>query len=293
MKGLIIENITNKYTIKTKTGNFTCDARGKFKKDDITPVVGDIVEFEILDEDSKTGIIEKVMDRKNYIKRPKLSNITQLVFVVSSKMPKPDLLMLDKQLAFAEYMNLKSIIVANKIDLDNNKSANEIKKVYESIGYKVIETNAKENIGIEELKNELKNNISAFSGNSGVGKSTLLNDIFEEEITQEGVVSSKNKRGKNTTTYIRLYELEENTFIADTPGFSTFDIYEIPSNEICRYFKEFDSYIQNCEFIGCSHIKERKCGIKEAVEEGKINRDRYERFIKIYDEIKDKEEHRW
>lgn len=293
MKGLIIENITNKYTIKTEADKFICDARGKFKKDEITPVVGDFVEFEILDKDNKTGIIEKIIERKNYIKRPKLSNITQLVFVISSKMPKPDLLMLDKQLVFAEYMNLKSIIVANKIDLDNNKSANEIKEVYGSIGYKVIETNAKENIGIEELKKELKNNISAFSGNSGVGKSTLLNDLFGEKMTQEGLISSKNKRGKNTTTYIRLYELEETTYIADTPGFSTFDIYEIPSNEICKYFKEFNSYIQKCEFIGCNHIKERKCGIKEAVEEGKINKDRYERFIKIYNEIKDKEEHKW
>lgn len=293
MKGLIIENITNKYTIKTDIDKFICDARGKFKKDDIVPVVGDWVEFEIIDTDKKTGVIEKILERKNYIKRPKLSNITQLVFVVSSKMPKPDLLMLDKQLAFAEYMNIKPIIVANKIDLDDKKSANEIKDVYGKIGYKVIETNAKENIGVDELKNELKNNISAFSGNSGVGKSTLLNDIFGEEITEEGVVSSKNKRGKNTTTYIRLYELEENTYIADTPGFSTFDIYEIPANDICKYFREFNLYMHDCEFIGCNHIKERKCGIKEAVEEGKINRDRYERFIKIYEEVKDKEDHKW
>lgn len=293
MKGLIIENITNKYTIKTDLDEFICDARGKFKKDEITPVVGDRVEFDIIDENKKTGVIESILERKNYIKRPKLSNLTQLVFVVSSKMPKPDLLMLDKQLAFAEYMNLKSIIVANKIDLDNRKFANEIKDVYVNIGYKVIETNAKENIGIGELRKELKGNISAFSGNSGVGKSTLLNDIFEREITQEGIVSNKNKRGKNTTTYIKLYELEDNTYIADTPGFSTFDIYEIPSNEICKYFREFNSFIQNCEFIGCNHIKERKCGIKEAVESGKIDKNRYERFVKIYEEIKDKEEHKW
>lgn len=293
MKGLIIENISNKYTIKTELGLYTCDARGKFKKDGITPVVGDCVEFEIIDTNKKTGVIEQIFKRKNYIKRPKLSNITQLVFVVSSKMPKPDLLMLDKQLVFAEYMNLKSIIVVNKIDLDDSKLANEIKEVYNNIGYKVIKTNAKENLGIDELLNELENNISAFSGNSGVGKSTLLNDIFGKQITQEGIISNKNKRGKNTTTYIKLYELEENTYIADTPGFSTFDIYEIPSNEVHKYFKEFTQYNKNCEFIGCNHIKERKCGIKEAVEQGKIDKDRYNRFIKIYEEIKDKEEHKW
>lgn len=293
MKGFIIENISNKYMVKTDLGIYTCDARGKFKKDDIIPVVGDNIKFEIIDEDKKIGVIEEIEKRQNYIKRPKLSNITQLVFVISSKMPKPDLLMLDKQLAFAEYMNLKSLIVVNKIDLDDQKLANEIKKVYNNIGYKVIQTNAKENLGIDELVYELKNNISAFSGNSGVGKSTLLNDIFGKEITQEGMISSKNKRGKNTTTYIKLYQLEENTYIADTPGFSTFDIYEIPSNELHKYFKEFNEYVNNCEFIGCNHIKERKCGIKEAVEQGKIEADRYSRFIKICEEIKDKEEHKW
>ena len=136
--------------------------------------------------------------------------------VISAKNPKPDLLMLDKQLAYAEYIGIKSIIVINKIDLDEKK-VNEIKEIYKNVGYKIIETNAKEKEGIEKLKNILENNISVFSGNSGVGKSTLLNDIFNEEKTKEGLISDKNKRGKNTTTNISLYKINENEYIADTP----------------------------------------------------------------------------
>ena len=139
-----------------------------------------------------------------------------MICVISAKNPKPDLLMLDKQLAYAEYIGIKSIIVINKIDLDEKK-VNEIKEIYKNVGYKIIETNAKEKEGIEELKNILENNISVFSGNSGVGKSTLLNDIFNEEKTKEGLISDKNKRGKNTTTNISLYKINENEYIADTP----------------------------------------------------------------------------
>lgn len=147
--------------------------------------------------------------------------------------------------------------------------------------------------GIEELKSILKGKISAFSGNSGVGKSTLLNQIFENNKTQEGNISKKNKRGKNTTTQIILYELEDNTYIADTPGFSNFEIYEIESKDLAQNYVEFKKYIKKCEFVGCTHIKEQKCGIKQALEQNKISTKRYERYIKIYEVLKDKEEHKW
>lgn len=209
---------------------------------------------------------------------------------MSSKDPKPDLLLLDKQLAFSEFLGINSVIVLNKTDLDQEEQFKNIKNVYKKVGYKVIETNAKEQKGIDELKKVLKNNINAFSGNSGVGKSTLINGIFKKDITQEGEISKKNKRGKNTTTAIRLYEIDENTYIADTPGFSTFDISEIESKNLCDFFKEFKEYIDNCEFIGCTHIKEENCGIKKAIKEGKITKERYDRFCKIYQELKQKEE---
>lgn len=289
MQGFIIENIANLYKIKDKDDIFEATARGKLKKDEISPVVGDFVEYEIIDQEKKKAVITEIKERKVYIKRPKLANISQIIFVISSKDPKPDLLMLDKQLAFAEYLHIKSIIVLNKIDLDKKQEFEQIKGIYQDIGYKVIETNAKDRIGIEKLKDAMKNEINAFSGNSGVGKSTLINGIFRKDITEEGEISKKNKRGKNTTTAIKMYEIEKNTWIADTPGFSTFEISEIESRDLDKYFKEFKTRIKDCEFIGCTHIKEENCGIKEAIKEGKISKERYERFCKIYEELKEKE----
>ena len=235
MQGLIVENISNLYKIKVQNKTYEANARGKLKKEEITPVVGDKVEIQILDEENKKAVIEKIEPRTTYIKRPKMSNITQLILVVSSKNPKPDLLLLDKQLAFAEYLEIKPIIVLNKTDLDKKKEFEKIKEIYQNIGYTVIETIAKEQennlSGIQELKKYLKGNINAFSGNSGVGKSTLINAIFKDTITQEGEISQRNKKGKNTTTSTKLYEIDENTYIADTPGFSTFDISEIEYKE--------------------------------------------------------------
>ncbi len=293
MQGIIIENISNLYRVKVRDEIYETTARGKFKKDEITPVVGDEVDITITDEKGKKAVIEKIHERHVYIKRPKLANITQIVFVVSSKEPKPDLLMLDKQLAFAEFMGINSIIVLNKTDLDQKEEFKQIEQIYSKIGYKVLLTEAKHKKGIEELKEVLKNNVNAFSGNSGVGKSTLINGIFNRDMTQEGEISKKNKRGKNTTTAIKLYEIDNNTYIADTPGFSTFDISEIESKELYHYFKEFEQFEANCAFIGCTHIKEQDCGIKQAVETGEIDKARYERFCKIYQELKEKEERKW
>ena len=236
----------------------------------------------------------KIKKRRDlYIRRPKLSNLTQLIFVVSSKNPKPDLLMLDKQLAFAEYLNVKATIVLNKTDLDKKKEFKKIKKVYSKIGYTVIETDAKNRKGIEELIKILSKNVNAFAGNSGVGKSTLINAIFSKEITLEGKISDRNKRGKNTTTATRLYEIDKDTFITDTPGFSTFDINEIESRDLYKYFKEFEKYTVGCKYVGCTHIKEQDCGIKQAVEQNKIDIERYKRFCRIYQELKAKEDKKW
>lgn len=293
MQGLIIENIANLYKIKIDNKIYEANARGKLRKEEIIPVVGDRIEIQILSEENNKAVIEKILPRSTYIKRPKMSNITQLILVVSSKNPKPDLLLLDKQLAFAEYLGITPIIVLNKTDLDNRQEFEEIKSVYETIGYKVIKTVAKGEEGIEDLKETLKENINAFSGNSGVGKSTLINAIFKNNITQEGEISQRNKKGKNTTTSTVIYEIDKNTYIADTPGFSTFDISEIEYRELDKYFREFKPLIENCEFVGCTHIKEEKCGIKQAVQQGKVDGGRYERFCKIYEELKEKDKYKY
>ena len=300
MQGKIIGNISNTYKIKTEEKEYNAYARGKLKKEEITPLVGDIVEISILSEDQINNneknntkidaVIETVLPRKNSLKRPRVANIDQIVFILSAKHPKPDLLMLDKQLAYAEFIGIEPIIIINKMDLAN---CEEIKKLYTQVGYKTLIASAKEIIGIYEIKEILRNKTSVFSGNSGVGKSSIINAIYGFNKTEEGEVSKKNKKGKNTTTDTKLYEIEENTFIADTPGFSSFEINEIESTELDKCFIEFKDKIKNCEFIGCTHIKEGNCGIKEAVKNGEISEERYDRYCTIYEELKDKEKNKW
>lgn len=295
-KGLIIKNVTNTYYIKSEKKIYECVARGKFKQEEITPIVGDNVEIEIINEEKKQAVIEKIIARKNFSRRPKVANLTAVICVVATKLPKPDLLMLDKQLAFAEYLDIEPIIVVNKKDLDE-KMAAEIKEEYSKIGYEVIITNALSGEGIKEIINKLdnigeKNQIIALSGNSGVGKSSIINSILNKQETIAGEISLKNKRGKNTTTITTLYELEENVYLVDTPGFSTFDITEIESKDLDKYFIEFREFITECEYQGCSHVKEQNCEVKKAVEKGKITKERYKRYLKIYENLKYKEEHK-
>lgn len=293
-KGIVISNISNLYNVEIENNKiYSCNARGKFKNNEISPVAGDRVKIEIVDEEKKIGVIEEIEERKNYVKRPKMANLSQIVLVVSMKLPKPDLELLDKQLAYAEYLSIKPVICLNKIDLVDENISLDIANTYKKIGYEVILTNAKNGEGMSKLKDKLQNQITAFSGNSGVGKSTLINKLFDKDITDEGQISSKNKRGKNTTTQVHLYKINENSYIADTPGFSTFDIYEIESENLCHFFIDFIPFIQNCEFVGCSHVKEEKCGIKEALKEEKISKERYERYCKIYQDMKQKEERKW
>ncbi len=284
-KGIIICSSSNVYQVAENEKIYKCLARGKFKKEKINPLVGDEVEFTITNLEKQEGVIEQIFPRKNELKRPKMANLTQLILVVSMKMPNPDLLLLDKQLIFAQFMGIKTTIVLNKVDLENKDEIEKLAKLYEKIGYKVIQTNAKQGIRVEEIKDLLEDETTAFAGNSGVGKSTLINSIFAQELTQEGNISDKNQRGKNTTTSTRLYQYKKNSYIADTPGFSTFEINEIPKEDLCHYFVEFVPYLDKCEFQGCSHIKEEKCGIKEALKSGNISSQRYENYVKIYNNL--------
>ena len=291
MQGVIIGNVSNTYKIETTEKIYVAYARGKFKNRDIKPLVGDRVEIEVTDEEKNEAIIEEILPRNNEIKRPKIANIDQIIFIISTKNPKPDLLMLDKQLAYAEKIHVEPIIVVNKCDL--KEIYKSIKELYSKVGYKVIVTSAKQNIGIDELKQVLRNKISVFSGNSGVGKSSIINALFDKEKTQEGEISKKNKKGKNTTTDTKLYKLEKDTYIADTPGFSSFEISEIESTELDKCFREFVPEIEKCEFVGCTHIKEENCGVKKAMQDGRVSTERYERYCSMYYELKEKEKYKW
>ena len=291
MQGIITGNIANLYKVKLNSKIYSATARGRFKKDETTPVVGDLVDIQIINEEKGEAVIEKIHERKTYIKRPRVANVSQIILVLSVKDPKPDLIMLDKQLAYAEFLNIKPIILINKIDLSNEYQ--EIQKIYTDIGYEVFAVSARDISSVRKIKNTLKNNISVLAGNSGVGKSSTINAIFENNITQEGSISEKNKRGKNTTTDVKLYEIDEDSYIVDTPGFSTFEITEIESKDLYKYFREFIKEADNCRYVGCTHIKEEECGIKYAIEQRKISIQRYECFCKIYNELKEKEEKKW
>lgn len=189
----------------------------------------------------------------------------------------------------AEKNNVYPIICINKIDL--TEDYDDIIKTYEQIGYQVVTTDAKNGVGIEQLAKNLQNKITAFTGNSGVGKSALTNNIFKDNITEEGETSKKLEKGKHTTKFVELYKIANNTYIADTPGFSTYEIKDVECSGLDKYYLEFLPFISDCEFRGCAHIKERKCGVKQAVEDKKIDKGRYERYCNFYKKIK--EEKKW
>ena len=278
IKGIVIKVNSDLYKVDTGLSIIDCKAKGSFKFRKTNIVVGDSVEV-------NGEVIEKVFPRKNEFIRPPIANIDQLIIVVATTNPKPDLELLDKQLIMAEKNEVTPIICVNKIDL--SQEYDDIIRTYEKIGYQVITTDAKNGVGIEKLAVFLQNKITAFTGNSGVGKSALTNNIFGIEKSEEGETSEKLERGKHTTKFVELYKLAPNTYIADTPGFSTYEMKDILFSELDKLFLEFIPYISKCEFRGCSHIKEKKCGIKQAVEDRKIDSGRYERYCKFYQILKE------
>lgn len=282
IKGLVTKVYSDKYTVSINGEKVDCIARGLFKLKKSKPLVGDVVEI-------RDNVIEKIYPRKNEFIRPPIANVEQLVIVIATTNPAPDLLLLDKQLIMAKKNDVDPIICVNKIDLKDDYD--EIVNVYQDLGYQVITTNAKEGIGVEKLAIILQNKITAFTGNSGVGKSALTNSIFKDEISEEGETSKKLEKGKHTTKFVELYEIAPNSYIADTPGFSTYELKEINYRELDRYFSEFIPHIQDCKYRGCTHIKEEKCAVKKAVERRLINKGRYERYCALYEKLKG--ENKW
>lgn len=277
MKGIITRIQSNLYIVKTDAGIIECSAKGLFKFKKLSPLVGDYVEV-------NNNIIEKIYPRKNEFVRPPIANIDQLIIVLATANPKPDLMLVDKEIIMAEKNGVEPIICINKIDL--NSDYTNIIETYENIGYQVITTDAKNGLGIEKLALVLNSKITAFSGNSGVGKSALTNNIFNEEVAKEGETSEKLEKGKHTTKHVELFEFARNSYIADTPGFSSFEVQGINYKELDEYFIEFANHKENCEFRGCTHIKEINCGIKKAVSRRKIDKGRYERYCELYEKLK-------
>lgn len=285
MDGIIVKGIGGFYYVKTGEGLIETRARGLFREENITPLIGDKVRIRISDEDN-SGYIEEIYERKNQLIRPPVANITQAIIVMSVKKPDINTWLLDKFLIMAEHQKLDIIICFNKLDL-SEKEVLTLQETYNLAGYKVLITSSKQGTGIDELKEALKGQITVFAGPSGVGKSSLLNMLNDEFNRETGEISSKSKRGKHTTRSVELLQLGEDTFVLDTPGFSSLDISFIEeASQVREYFREINKYGANCRFLSCLHDKEPDCAVKENVKKGLIHPDRYNNYLLILEEIK-------
>lgn len=283
--GIIIKGIGGFYYIKTDTGIVESKARGVFREENITPLVGDKVKIRISHEDSG-GYIEEIYPRSTELIRPPVANVTQAIVVMSVKSPDINTWLLDKFIMMAENENIKITICFNKIDLDMD-FAKELEQIYNEAGYKTILTSTKENIGLDLLKDCLKNNVSVLAGPSGVGKSSLINMIDSKLNLETGDLSSKTQRGKHTTRHVELLEIDKDSYILDTPGFSSLNLdFLEDESQVRHYFKEIDRYGKECKFLSCVHDKEPKCKVKEMVKEEVISQIRYNNYLTIMEEVK-------
>ena len=286
IEGRIIKGIGGFYYVDTESGLYECRARGIFRKNKITPLVGDFVKISIVDEENKKGVVEEIAERETELVRPPIANVNKALIVFAVKNPTPHLSLLDRFIVLAERENLEIVIILTKIDLDNDNTFEKIKNIYEPCGYKVIGVSNLEKKNIDKVKEELKDNTVVFAGPSGVGKSSLLNEIDKNFKLKTGDVSDKIKRGKHTTRHAELFELEFGGMVADTPGFSSLTLDDIEDVDLKDYFIEFDNY-DDCKFGSrCIHQNEPNCAVKEAVENGEIPKERYESYIQLLNEIR-------
>lgn len=281
------EIVLNEYILENIEDNseFKASLRGNIKRKNGI-LVGDLVEVEVSYD---RYMIKKILPRKNSLIRPPVANIDNLVVVVSLSTPSPDFFLLDKQIVLAKFKDILPIIVINKIDLNisdiTNKDLSYIKNVYGNLGFQIIEVSAKNNIGIDVLKENLHDKISAFSGNSGVGKSSIINKIFgTNSLTFE--VAKKTNRGRHTTKHVKIYK-NEDMYVLDTPGFSSYELYDIEYKELKNYYPDFLEC--KCDYLDCSHVfeNEKVCGVKKAINDGRIDKNRYDRYVELFKKLKD------
>ena len=287
IEGRIIKGIGGFYYVDTDNGLYECRARGIFRKNKITPLVGDRVSISVVDEENKKGVVEEIEKRDTELVRPPIANVDKALIVFAIKNPAPNLSLLDRFIVLAEKENLEIVIVFTKVDLDaDGELLEELKSIYEVSGYKVIPVSNKLKLNIDKIKEELKENTVVFAGPSGVGKSSLLNEVDKNFELKTGEVSDKIKRGKHTTRHAELLKLECGGMVADTPGFSSLTLDDIDESELKEYFIEFDKY-DDCRFGSrCIHENEPSCAVKEAVENGEISKKRYESYIQLLNEIR-------
>lgn len=288
VEGIIVKAIAGFYYVKVNDYIYECKGRGILKKQKITPLVGDNAAISIEDEENLKGIIEKIFDRKVELMRPAVANIDQILIVFALKEPDPHLNLLDKLLILSEASDIKPIICLNKSDRDENDEVyNEIKSIYEMVGYEIIHTSVVDDYGIDDIKEVLKDRITVFAGPSGVGKSSLLSKLTSETKVKVGAISEKIKRGKHTTRHSELIAIDGGGFVVDTPGFSSINIEFIDKFKLSNFFIEMREYNDECKYGDCIHINEPGCAVKEAVEAGKISVKRYESYKYFIDALSD------
>lgn len=288
MRGKIIKGIAGFYYVHVEgQGVYECKAKGIFRKEHVKPLVGDDVDVDVLDEKDMLGNIRMILPRKNSLLRPAVANVDQALILFAIVKPDPNFNLLDRFLIRMERQNLPTLICFNKQDIATSEEKASLRSAYETCGYCVLFISVLENEGIEEVRELLRGKTTTLAGPSGVGKSSLINKLSPAANMQTGVISEKIERGRHTTRHSEIIALENETYIVDTPGFTSLAISEITKEELGGYYPEFLQYEPECKFRGCAHMSEPSCGVKKAVEAGKISRVRYENYRVLYQELKE------
>lgn len=283
-EGTILKALSGFYYVSCEDTLFTCRGRGKHRHAKLSPLVGDLVTFTQLSDTE--GALDEILPRKNYFKRPAVANIDQLVLIVSEAIPKTDPFLIDRITSIAASRDCQAIVVINKCDL---ATGDELYHIYQNSGFQTIKTSAETGQGLVELKALLKNKISAFTGNSGVGKSSILNGMEPDMSLATGEISEKLGRGRHTTRHIELFPLVGGGFVADTPGFSAFeeDKGEIRrKEELAHTFLDFQAYLEDCQYKDCAHIKEQGCALLAAIQQGEVFQSRHDSYVRLYEQAK-------
>lgn len=279
MKGTIMKALSGFYYVDVGGETISCRARGKFRHDKVTPLVGDQVSVTPLGDG--TGTVDEIFPRRNLFHRPAVANIDMLVVVASGALPVTDPFLIDRVVAIAERQNCESVICFNKWDLEQPK---QLYETYRQAGFATLRVSAETGEGLEELSALIAGKVCAFTGNSGVGKSSILNALEPAFGLAVGEVSEKLGRGRHTTRHVELFRLKSGAMVADTPGFAAFEEEGdgCPPEELAQAFREFRPYLDQCQFVGCSHTKEKGCALLQALEEGEISASRHDSYVRLY-----------
>lgn len=289
MQGKIVKGIAGFYYVHVAgSGIYECKAKGIFRKDKKKPLVGDDVELDILDEKEKLGNIAGLLPRKNELIRPAVANVDQALVIFAVCKPQPNFGLLDRFLIMMKRQKIPTAVCFNKMDIASEEEQRSLAEIYRNCGCQVLFVSAREREGIEELSALLEGKVTAVAGPSGVGKSSLINLLHPDARMETGEISRKIDRGRHTTRHSELFTLGGGTYLMDTPGFSSLYLEGMEKEELREYFPEFTEYEPFCRFQGCMHIHEPDCGVKEALEAGKISRRRYESYTELYEDLKEK-----